>query len=339
MLTVLSETNLDVLNAKIHAQRAAMYEKERLARLCELKSFVNLAGELYPEAGIENHLQLQKRLAEDHFSHLAWIPGFLGGKMHQFFVRLLRRYQLENIKVIFRGFHARRSPALIITRILTLPHPFDLPAEAMIPAADAKGFAAAIDDKEAADIVQPAVKAYLKGKKPFYFETALDRAWFADLLGFCEKASRALKECLPLLTLDMNVYLAMLVLRARENYNVEFETIAPYLDLPYAPPLRRLRELYDAGDPVSAAEHLHGELRKAVTEPPETLEKLELMLASEQQRQANRAYYAGGVSMLAAVGWFYLKRIELANLIRLVEAYRYELGASEKKQMMVPPLE
>jgi len=339
MITVSSETNLDAVTAKIHAQRAVMYEKERLERLCELKSFVNLAGELYPEGGIENHLQLEKRLAEEHFSRLAWIPDFLSGVMHQLFTTLLQRYQLENLKVAFRGLHARRPLAQITPHIISLPYPFDLPIENMLASGDINRFAAAIGNRDAADLVRPAVKAYLKNKKPFFFETALDCAWYADLLELCEKSTRELRQCLPLLTLDLHVYLVMLLLRTRHNYRVEFDTIAPYLRMPHAPPLRKLRELYDAGTPASALEHLPGKLGRGIGKPPETLAQLELMLASKQQRQANRAYYAGGVSLLAVVGWYYLKRIELTNLIRLVEAYRYELGASEKKKIMIPPLE
>ena len=126
-LTVPSNTNVDLIYAKAHARRAAMHEKERLARLCELRGLSNLVAEIFPEEGIEGHRQFQKRLTEDHLSQLTWILNYLGGRSHELFLWLLRRYRIENLKVIFRGFHARRGPKEVARYLIATPDDLAFP--------------------------------------------------------------------------------------------------------------------------------------------------------------------------------------------------------------------
>lgn len=109
MVTIPTDTNIDALYAKIRARRARMYEKEKLSRLCQLKSLPGLAAELYPEQGIESPRQFQKRLVDDHVASLVWILDFLGDPQYGFFLWLLRFYRACRWRQFHRHYKGRQS--------------------------------------------------------------------------------------------------------------------------------------------------------------------------------------------------------------------------------------
>ena len=342
-LTIPSETNVDIIHAKVHARRAAMYEKDRLGRLCDLRSFANLVAEFFPEEGIEDHRQLQKRLTEDHLSQLTWIPDHLGGRPHELFMWLLRRYQIENLKVIFRGFHARRGAQEVSRHLISTPDALALPAQRMLSASAADELAEMVPGKAGKKIEAAALAgaaAYKKKAEPFFFEAALDGFFYSRLLQLAgEQSIDDLTCCLPLLALDANCYLIILVIRARFNYDFPFDEIEPLVRVPGAVPLATLRAVHSADsvrDAVGALPKTFGKVMGSDVDDPEALERA---FKAYSYTRANAAFYGSGISMAVPVAFYYLKRIELQNLIRLTEAYRYGLSAEQMRRSLVPPLE
>jgi vacuolar-type H+-ATPase subunit C/Vma6 len=305
-----------------------------------LRGFANLVAEFFPEEGIEDHRQFQRRLTEVHLSQLTWILNYLGGRPHELFLWLLRRYQFENLKVLFRGFHARRGPQEIGRYLITVPEYFALPVEQMLSAATADDFASAIPDASLQRVAAESVPAYREKGKPFFFEAALDRSFYSTLLRLADEPSlEDLASCLPMLALDANVYLVMLVLRARFNYDAGFEEIEPFVKIRRALPVAVLRSVHAAERPSDSVGALPKDLRRAVTGSVETVEDIERGLMSYFYDRANATFYGAGITLAVPVAFYYLKRIELANLIRLAEAYRYEMSPGEMRRSLVPPVE
>jgi len=337
---VSSETNIDVICAKAHARRAAIYEKERLARLCELRGFSNLVAEVFPEEGIEDHRQFQKRLTEDHLSQVTWILKYLGGRPYELFSWLLQRYRIENLKVIFRGFHARLGPQEVGRHLIATPDQPPLPVEEMVGAANPDEFAELVPDHALGAMVTRSMESYKKNKKPFFFEAAVDGLFYSRLLSIADEPSlEDLSGCLPMLALEADIYLLMLVLRAKLNYGVDFSEIEPFVHIRGAVRVEALNAICAAGGLSEAIGSLPKNLARAIGENIETIGELERALRAYFHTQVNAAFYASGISLAVAVAFYYLKRIELENLIRLSEGYRYGLSAAEMRRCLVPPAE
>jgi len=317
-----------------------MYEKERLARLCELRGLSNLVAEVFPEEGIEGHRQFQKRLAEDHLSQLAWILNYLGGRSHELFAWLLCRYRIENLKVIFRGFHARRGPKEVGRYLVAAADDLAFPVENMVTAPDADEFARLVPEEALKALARQAVQPYKKKAEPFFFEAALDGLFYSKLLALADEASpEDLASCLPMLALDANIYLVMLALRARFNYGAGLDEIEQFLNVRRALPVEKLRGIYSAASVSAVVEILPKNLAKNISRKVETAQDLERELATYFYTQVNAAFYGSWITLAVPVAFYYLKRTELANLIRLSEGYRYGLSPSEMRRVVVPPLE
>jgi len=335
-LKIPSDTNIDTIYAKLRARRAAIFEKQRLLHLCELKGLPNLAAEIYPEQGIQSSRQFQKKLSDDHVADLLWIGDFLGEPEHAFFLWLMRRYQVENAKVLFRGFHARLGPSEVLPNLIKLPDVLELPAEKMITARDAAEFADAVHDDAIRRLVDEGTAAYKKKSKPFFFDAAVDRAYLAELISLSTNLD--LDAGTKLIELEASIYLVMMAVRLKASYRVDFNDVAPFLQIPRAVPLEMLRRLYDA-ESVAAAVHLLPKRMAAALAGahPATPEELERALMAHFQARAEATLAASGVALDAVVAFYYIRRIELANLIRLVEGYRYGLSPAELRKTLVPP--
>jgi len=322
---------MDVICAKVHARRAAMYEKERLLELVGLRGFPNLVAKVFPEEGLESCRQFEKRLVKDNLAQVCWILKYLGGAPFDLFQWLVRRYQFENVKVLFRGFHARRGPREVSRHLITIPDFPSLPAEQMLSAAAPGAFAEAIPDEAVKAIVLKCLEPYEQRGEPFYFEAALDSEFLRRLLRLADESSlQDLAGCRPLLVLDANSHLVSLALRARFNYGAAFEEIQQFLQVPHAIPVEALQKVFDAAD-------LHAAVRalpKAAAVP--AADEIEMTRLYEL---ANNTFYAAGISFAVPVAFYYLKRIELRNLIHLTEAYRYEMQPEEMRRGLVPPAE
>lgn len=336
-LKIPSDTNIDTIYAKIRARRAAIREKGRLLGLCSLKGLPNLAAEIYPEQGIQSPQQFQKRLTDDHVADLTWIGDFLGEPEHGFFLWLMKRYQVENIKVLFRGFHARLGLSEVIPYLVKMPVIFELPAERMITARDAAAFAETVSDARVRELVEAGVSAYRKKAKPFYFDTVVDREYFTRLLSLADDLS--LGPGAKLIALDADIYLAMMAIRLKTTYRIEFDEVAPLLHVPGALPPATLKKVYSAESVTAAVQALPKKFGAALGERFATPEDIERAMITYFHARAEATLITSGITMAVVVAFYYLKRIELANLIRLVEGYRYGLSAAELKRTLVPPAE
>lgn len=337
-ITVPSETNIDVICAKIHARRASMYEKERLVELTGLRGFPNLVAKVFPEQGLESHRQFERRLVEDHIAQLSWILAYFGGHPFDLFKWLLRRYQLENLKVLLRGFLAGRGPRDVSRHLVAVGEFPEFPAEQMLTAASAEAFAEAIPDETVKSIVQKAFETSGRQAEPFYIEAALDTAYYRKLLHAADEASlEDLAGSRPLLVRDANMHLVSVALRARFNYDAAFDAISRFLSIPHALAIEDLQRAFDAADVPAAVRALPGAF--ALPADAESVQDIERAFLASIYEVANNVFYAAGVSFAVPVAFFYLKRIELRNLIHLTEAYRYEMRPEEMRRGLVPAAE
>lgn len=339
-LKIPTTTNIDAINAKLHARRSRFYEKDRLARLCELPDFEAFSSLLFPGEEIKDHRLLQKRLVENHIYDLLWVVNYLGGREFRIFLWLLQRYQLENLKIVFRGFYSRRDPAEIIPFLVNVPDALGLPVEKMVQAESIEEFRDAIPQPSLRRMLRAPISLFGRKSKPFYFEAALDKLFYTEMLKLLNgRQATSKRSRFATVNVDATIYVIMVIVRAKHNYGASFDDIAPVIDIGHGLPSGLARAVYAAESMAAVVEALPAGLRRYARTPVETIDELERALLCCLYERATFAFSSMSLDLNTTFAFYYLKRIELLNLVRLSEAHHYRVGPEEMKSIMIPPVE
>jgi len=339
-MTVLSATDFDFLNARLRGMRSRLFEGPRLAALTETRRLPDLAEAVLGEPLDLTAGSFQRRLAADHVADLARLSRHMRGCERDFFLALLERYRTENLKVVLRWRadpHPRTSPAPLL---VPLPDRLELPYERLIAEPDLAGLIRALPEKRL-------VKAGLMGLDAgedeggtFFLEAALDEATFAFVLekhGALPRSARAATA--EILGRELDVYGIMFVARASQTYSLAWDAIAPFLPEP-GPDTSAglLQRVHGAADPAAvlalvpqAATGRRDEADAA------DLAAVERLLWRRLAARAGRLFHQSLFDLGMAAAYVYLKRVELFNLIRIVEGVRYHLSPAEMGARLIDP--
>lgn len=320
--------DFDFIHAKVHGLRSRVYEGDRLDTLCDLRTVNQLWHRLYPDAEPAGHRELQRRLLADHIEVLRVIHEHLPGGLQDFFRWLLRRYQLENLKVLLRAWKAGAALEEVRPYLAPVPEALSLPAEAMLRADSLADLLRRVPEARFRAAGEAHIDRFQEGRETFFLETPLDGAYYRALLDEQERlhgADRAHTE--RLVRLEIAVFNILCLFRLKLNYGLAFEEARPFF-VSLAPEAFRLERLYDYPEfddmvPLIPREFLprDGDVEL------ETIADLERAFWQRLLQVANRQFYRS-ISDFGAVTAFYtIKRVELANLIRVVEGVRYGMDA------------
>jgi len=347
-----AELNLDFLAANVHGRRSRMVEADRLERLLRLRTVPDLARALVPEAGevvrgadLERRLVL--RLAEDLTAVVSMAGGLRGGALLAW---LPVRLQVENLKVLARGM-VRRLPAeavrphLVPVPGLPLPEP-----EAAVRAEGLEGFSALVPQEPLREGLARAEALWRETGAPLAIEAGLDAGYLAELLRRADAApDRA--HVRAVVGQEAAGFELMLAVRGRFVHGLKAEVLRPLAVRPAG-----MERLLRAADPAEAARAALGRaidrLPRTVPgtdrgrrEPPGPAEgagdtvdlaDLEALVWDRYWRVASGVFRRSHMGLGAVVAYAALRRVELANLIRVVEAVRLGLDAAAVRPHLVP---
>ena len=338
-MTVFHKADLDFVNAKAHACRSMLYEKDRLAALCGCRDLFELVRQLYPGESVFDHwadpaTELQRRLVADHVEALTRLSRALTGRHQDFYGWMLRRYSIENFKVYLRAL--AENAGLPPSGLVPLPLVLALPEEACRAAKDVPALLQALPDPVLRAGAEAALDHYRDKQKVFFIETALDQAYFNELEQRGGRLPRADGQTsLPLVRHEIDAYSVLGVIRLRLYHQAEFSDLKGFL--PTGGSLRPgdLRRISDGADFQAMVAAVPSTLRRdgeAIAEVGD----LEAALWTGLYHRANRAFYGPMVDLGPAVAFAYLKRAELANLIRISEALRLGMPRRDILRRLIP---
>jgi len=321
--------DFDFIHAKVHGLRGRLYELDRLADLCHLRTIEQLWHRLYPDREAGTHRELQRRLLAGHIETLRGIREHLPAQFEPLFSWLMRRFQVENIKVLLRAWKAGAALDEVAPFLAPLPDDLALAADAMLKARHMTDLLLAVPERRLRQAAEDSVRHFLETEQTFFLETALDGAYY---LGLLEEQARLrgvhASHTEPLVRLEVAVYNVLALFRLKLSYGLPFEEARGFF-VPGAPRAFRLERLYDYpefGDMVRLVprEMLPRQPAAAV----DTVADLERALWQRLLQVANRQFYRSTGDIGAVVAFATIKRVELANLIRVVEGLRYGLDAA-----------
>jgi vacuolar-type H+-ATPase subunit C/Vma6 len=325
MITEDAAISEEFINAKVRGMRSKLIEAERLTSLTDCRSLHELFRRLRPTETFEGHTPFQRELVESHVNALDRVRRFLSGPMSALFDRLMARFQLEDLKIVMRAHRAGMSLADVGPLLVPLPRDLALPFEMLFENPDPRRFVEAVPEPD----WRPALAACLKpgeGGGLFECEMELDRAYWRNVM---EAARGVDPRARRLAALDSAIHGALMILRARLVYDLDRDRIGPWIvrDGDYL-----THRTADALLGVSSLSEGVDRLPTRMLPPgrdPLTLSDLEDALLLHQYRTAVRCFVESVLDVSVVIAFYYIKRAELSNLIRLSEGVRHALPRDE----------
>jgi vacuolar-type H+-ATPase subunit C/Vma6 len=341
--------DLDYLAARLHGRRSRLAEAERLDELCRRRSIPELAAALYPERAFQTAVALQRQWVQDLMGEVSKLAAQLTGPGARLLDWMLVRFQVENLKVLARGFATRIPLDLVQRHLLVLPRELELKAPALATASSLEEFIALLPKGPLRESLEEAAETYGAQAKAFFLEAALDRGYFRELLARVARLNTEDQEVIQALVFqEVDGFHLMLVSRGKFYYG-----LAPGLLLPLhveGAGISRARFIAMLGEP-----ELHDAMERAVghvldalpPQPTGTPEAqsvvepamLEALAWQRYLRLANAAFRRSHIGMGTVVGYLGLRRVEVANLITLSEGIRAGLGVEPLRARLIPSRE
>jgi len=335
------ETSLDFLNAKVRAIHSRLYEGDRLNELLRYRSVSELSGVLLDGAAVASPATLERRLVERYAENLSLLWRYLPAPRDRVFIALGLRLQIENLKVILRAHAAGESGPLESLPVIPLPEPYRWPQLERRGPLTREQLLLAIPEPLVRMSAAEALVLYGEKPIPIYLEASLDRGYYSMLLQVYEALPAGDREDIgPLVALELDLQNLVFVLRSRVNYRLEAEmvTMLAARSMESRRPaawVRTAAQKESARDIIAEAPVA---LRRLLAEVPAQLPEIERRLWQHYYGLAKTAYQQTFFTLGCPYAFAALKRMELANLITVVEAMRYELSFEELLSRLLRPM-
>ena len=338
--------DLSFVLAKIHGMRSRMYEHERLERLLGSRNMLELMRSVSPGSDFASHRHFERALVSMHVADLSLVARYLRAPHREVLDAYLSRYQVENLKVILRGWVRGLPPDQVGDHLIDLPPGLGLPTQTLLASRDLDAFLRQIQSAQLARGAGLGRAHFEQTSSTYFIEAGLDRAWLSRLL----EASSALgrghrRPVLELVRLEADQYQALFVLRSRINYDITPAEIEPLLITASGTRMSSgdLMELASRATAVEMLTHVPGLSRLAGSatwsadgdDPARAIESLQKAFIGRLYAVANRLYYNCVANLGAVLAFCTLKRMELADLIVLTESLRYDIPRAEIAERMM----
>jgi len=325
-------TDMDFLCARVRGLRSKLYAGPSLLALARLATSAAyyervLSGKVPP-----SHTEGERSLITAHVEHLLRLCGFLAGRRRQAFEWLTRRYQIENLKVLLRARSQKIGAEKIQDLLFELPEELSLPVDEILSAGDTESLARAIPLEAISGGISRAAGLPDDSRLPFFLESAVEKAFLTEGLNRVSKVGHAERaRCMNLLAREVVSHNVLFVWRAMKNYSLGAALLRDFLVLhgPFEKSATYLRAF--EGDDVAATLQALGmsNVLGGRQAAPATAAGLEAALQAWLYRAARRCYAESLADFGVVVSYYYLKRFELQDLLRLSEALRKGLGPDE----------
>ena len=328
-----SIANFDFINTKIRARRARLYEGDKLDTLLTARDFPDMVRLLGLESVGFTHYRVEAELVVRHVGELEMVAGYLEGSRRRFFDALLGHYFKENLKNNVR-LKAKKAPGADAAALVV-----ELPGgniEELLEAPTVADALLAIKDESLREWALGGLGDFEESGTTFFIELGIDAGYFTGVLEAAGELRRADREAIRnLVCREAGAHDALAVLRSRFNYGIDFDRVRPFL-LGY-PAQLDTAHLAEAESLEKALELVSPEvlpLRAArnVSNIPE----LEFAVWSVIFRSAMELFRTSLFDLGAVVAYYYIKRLELANLVSVVEGTRLGMAKAGIRENLLP---
>jgi len=337
-------TDLDFLGAMIHGRRSRLAEAERLDALCRIRTVDELARAVAPEGSAGTAVDFQRRLVIDLVRELTEIARLARGAASDLLAWLCVRFQVENLKVLARGFVTKADPEDVAPYLVSLPGVPDPDVASFLAAPSLEAFADLVTLRPLREGILAAAGAYQGQGRPFFIEAGLDRGYLERLVALAGPLSEADGVSVASLARqETDTFHLMLVARGRFQYGLKPESLAPF-HVPHtgigAQAFSGMLAARDLGEAVRGAGR---EVLDEVSPAGQAGESagigpadLEALAWNRYWRMANALFRRSHMGIGAVVAYAAIRRVELANLITLSEGIRAGMAPEAIRRRLIP---
>ena len=320
--------DLDFLAARLHGRRSQMAESERLDGLCHIRNLPEFIRTIYAEADLNGVAQFQRFLISKLADEIYEILSQLSGRGADLVNWMLVRFQVENLKILARQCLTKTTIDMAGKHLIPLPGEFALNEQGLAGALSPEDFIRYISKGHFRESLGKILKIIGDNPKPFFFEGALDRVYFQELLARTNRLTREDRDTInPMVCQEVDMFLLMLVARGKFNYRMTEDILRSF----HVRGSLISHGIFTAmlGDPdldtsVSrVAERVLDEVpsRQGPCNGSRTVDTntLELLAWRRFFRLSNMAFRHSHTGLGAVAGYIGLRRAEVANLITISE--------------------
>ena len=337
--------DLDFLAARVHGRRARMAEGRRLDELCRLESVSELSRVVLQTKQFESARELQRQLLEKLITELTAIARELDAPGADLMNYLLTRFQLENVKVLLRGFLARTPKEKLAVHLLRLPLELAVDAQELLAADSLENFGNKVSVPFIAEALRKTLRVYGQSATPFLVENCLEAAYLGHLLTQSEALrfeDRRLTT--PIIWQEIEAYHLLLIVRSKFHYDLEAELLWPLHVSGTRISRNRFRAMAEAPDVATLAQLATGhaldadpsEVKVSSAQEPLDATTLESAAWKRLLRLANRAFRRSHMGVAAIFGYATIRRIEAANLITVSEGIKAGVEWESLRSKLIP---
>ena len=326
------------VSAKLHGMRSKLYEGPRIDVLTSLRNAFEMMASVFPDLEVRSRTRFERHLTRQHVRDLRRVQMFLQKRNRHFLDWQLERYRIENLKVVLRGWKSRLSPAGVAELLVELPEEYSLPVEEILGTDKLIDVIRLMPVEGFGRAIRRGTVQFHDTNRLFYIEAALDAFYFEELCrraGMLRSADR--DEVNELLGIEVLIYEILFIMRARLNYEATVEDVREFLvKAPHPAAAGKLEGLLrgDSFDGMLAAMPQRKELLGPGPEPTD-LGELQRRTWERLYLAANRVFYRSMFHMGCVEAFYYIKRVELANLIRVAELLKQELSARDIQRELI----
>jgi len=334
--------DLDYLATRLHARRSRMAEGVRLDSLCRCRSVSEFCHTLYPGDDMPA-ADFQRRLVQDLIQELSGCLKHLDGEGSDLVGWMLVRFQLENIKVLMRGFLGRTPFEELQRHLVSLPHSLELDTPALARVESIEDFIELLPAGAPRNRLSEVAGSHRDEPRPFFLEAALDSGFFHELLARTRRITDTDSEVIKsLIFQEANIFQLMLGVRGKFHYDRPPESLRP-LRVAGGGSDEWFNALLAAPDILAAAKCVVGRVLDEL--PPERATgesatadpaALEALAWKRFLRLANSAFRRSHMGLGAVVGYAGIRRVEVANLITLSEGIRAGMEPEKLRARLIP---
>ena len=344
-MATVATNDLDYLATRLHARRSRMAEAERLDPLCRLRAIPDLGRALRPEFDFTNAAKLQRQLLQDLVSEFSFCLRHLDGAGAELVGWMRTRFQIENLKVLLRGYLNHVTPQDLEEHLVNLPEELALDVQALLKAETLEAFAKILPAGPLRKLLVAGLATQGELPGSFLFEAALDAGYYRELLKRLEPLAGDEREAIqPLIRQEVEFFFLRLALRGKFNHGLATQALSALRVAGSGAAADRFQSMLAAPDIPAVAKvglgHAFDELPGPRNSPESgngmNFALLETLAWSRLLRLANGAFRRSHMGLGAVVGYLEIRRVEVANLISVSEGIRVGMDSEQIRSRLIP---
>jgi vacuolar-type H+-ATPase subunit C/Vma6 len=339
--------DLDYLAARVHGRRGRMAEGARLETLCRLSSVAELGASVFPGAPPLEGRALQHRLLQELLQELTELRDHLSGAAGELMAWLRVRFQLENVKVLLRGFVHGWPAQVLREHLLWLPEDLALDVESLAPAASLEQFLGAQPIELSFRSVRRTADLYEQQPSAFFPEAMLECRYLRELADRARALSPDDRDLItPLVSHELDSFHLMLAVRGRFGYGVAPEALDAFYAAGSGISHAEFRTLLRDPDAHAVARRTLGRVLDSL--PPESARperssaveslRFESWAWKRFRRLAAQVFRRSPLGFPVVFAYVCLRRVEVANLMTLAEGLKAGLASDLIRARLVAPV-